>query len=176
MSEAANLKDGHALRVTRLVELFTVWVFETGTPHVDNFGNNRNGNFFWQYRADIKADRHVDAFETLSRDALAFQLFCDRPDFSLAADHSDVACIGLNGPTEHVLVLLMPTRDDDDVRVVIRYDLLKSLLKTFRVDSFGFWKAFGIRVDRPVINDRCAEAGNSGDLRDLGGDMSGSED
>src|SRR5262245_54288844 len=81
MPKAANRTGGHASCVTRLVELFAVWVFVTGTPHMANLGDNRNSNFFRQYGTDIKADRHVNALEAVSRDAFAFQLLCDRPDF-----------------------------------------------------------------------------------------------
>src|SRR5262245_57587563 len=116
--------------MTRLIKLFTVRVFETGTPNVDRFGHNRDGNFFRQHGADIESDGHVYTLEPVSRDAFALELIRDRTNFPLAADHPHISRISLNRPSQYILILLMPARDDDDVRVFIRNDLLKSLLET----------------------------------------------
>src|SRR5262245_39804167 len=101
------------LRVSRLVQFFTGWVFESSPAYMNNFGNNGDGNFLRQYGADIQTDGHVDALEPFPGNALAFELFCDRPDFSFAADHSYVACVGLSRPAKNVLIFLMPPSDDD---------------------------------------------------------------
>src|SRR5262249_5412877 len=61
MSKVTDLQDGHLSGMTRLIQLLTVWVFETRTPDVNHFSNNGYGNFFRQYRADIESDGHVYA-------------------------------------------------------------------------------------------------------------------
>src|SRR4030095_17077 len=155
--------------MTRLIKLFTVRVFETGTPDVDHFGDNGDGNFFRQHGADIKSDRHVYTLEPVSRDAFAFELIRDRTNFPLATDPPDISRISLNRPAQYILILLMPARDDDDVGIFIRDDLLKSLLETLRKDRFRFWKTFRIGIHRTVIDNRRAESGNGSNFLNLSG-------
>src|SRR5204862_3896053 len=96
----------------RLIELFAQGMLESNAPHMYDFGNDRNGDFFRQDSADIQADRHIHALDALARNAFTLQLFGNRADFALAADHADVACLGLNGPSQHVLIFLVAARDD----------------------------------------------------------------
>src|SRR5215467_2587953 len=145
--------------MTRLIKLFTIRVFEPGTPDVNHFGDDGDGDFFRQHGANIESDRHVYTVEPISRDAFTFELIRDRTNFPLAADHADISCIGLNRPAQYILILLMPTRDDDDVGIFIRNDLLKSFLETLRKDRFRFWKTFRIGIYRTVIHNRRTESG-----------------
>src|SRR5262245_59749554 len=97
----------------RLKKLLAEGMLEPRAPGVDDFRNDGNRDLLRQDRRDIQPDRHVNTLETLRRDALGLELFDDRADFALAADHPDVAGICLYGPSQHVLVFLVPARDDD---------------------------------------------------------------
>ena len=123
-----------ALRRQSLSEWSAQRMLEPDAPHVHDFSNDRDRDLLRQDCADIQADRHVHALEAFARNAFAFELLGNRADLALASDHADVAGLGLNGPSQDVLILLVAARDDDDVRVVGRHDLLERFLEALRID------------------------------------------
>src|SRR6267142_306280 len=148
-----------------LVELLAEGMLESGAPVVDHLGNNGHCDFFRQHRPDIQSDGHVHAFEAFPRNSFGCELLGNGTDLSLASNHSDVTGVGLNSPAQNVLIFLMTARNDDDVRVLVRDDLLERLIETFRVNGFRFGKALRVGIDRTVIDNRGLE---SGDCRNFG--------
>src|SRR5215467_11803820 len=105
-----------ASAVNRLKELFTYGMFEARAPDVNHLGNDSDGDFFRKHGADVEADGHINALQAFARNSFTLELFGNRANLPFAADHTDVASIGLYRPAEHVLIFLMAASDDDDVR------------------------------------------------------------
>ena len=112
-----------------LVQPLTQGMLESGTPHVNDFSNDRYRDLFGQDGSDIEADRHVNAFQAFSRDSLALELIGNGANLSFASDHSDVAGVRLHRPPQHVLIFLVTPRNDNHVCIVVGHDLVKSLLE-----------------------------------------------
>src|SRR5262249_54222986 len=143
---------------------------------VNDLGDDCNSDLFGKNRADIETNRHVHTIEPVARNALLRELRCDRLDFRPAANHADVTRIGLNRPSEDMLVFFIVARDDDHIRVLVGMELRGRLLQCPAYDVFRFGETFGTDKFRTVVDDGGAKTGNGGDFGNLKSDVSRAED
>src|SRR6266571_23411 len=83
--------------------------------HRNQLGCNRYRDFFRSDRPDIKTDGRVNPIEQLRCETLVLQFPKNRDRLPLRSDHTDVACLGLHGPTQDPHVVAVPPRNDHDV-------------------------------------------------------------
>src|ERR671936_437977 len=121
-----------------LIQLLAERMLEAGAPVMDDFSDDSDRNLLRRHRTDIQADRRVDAFEPLAGNTFTGELLGNGSNFPFAADHSDISCVGLNGPAQYILIFLVAARYDDHVRVFVGNDFAEGLLKTLGEDRFGF--------------------------------------
>ena len=99
----------------------------------------------------------MNTLQLLLCDTFGFHKFKSHVNFSFTADHPDISCRCCGRPLQHLLVLLMPSRYDDDVRSAINTQSPGDGCNVFGNSLIGFGKSFGISELRPVVNDSNVE-------------------
>ena len=80
-------------------------------------------------------------------------------NFTLAADHTNVACLTVVDLFQNLLVVLMPARDQNDVIVLTEIKRPPDVVKIHHDSCVRLGKTFCIGKGRPVINHFCFKAG-----------------
>jgi hypothetical protein len=100
-----------------------------GSPHCNHLSHNADGDFLGQNRVDVNAHRRKHTIQLFLRDAFFDQILKQRALLEAAADHSDESSLGVDSPSQYLLIFEVSTGDDDKVRKLVGNNLAKRRLK-----------------------------------------------
>src|SRR5438876_6462758 len=85
--------------------------------HGNELGQDADGDLLRRHRADVEADRRVDALQGDSGVPIGYQRVVDARDLRAAADQAEIAQLPRREGAQRLEVVGVATRDDDGVSV-----------------------------------------------------------
>src|SRR5579871_5852520 len=141
----------------------------------DEFGRDRDGDFFRRDGADVEPDGGVDAFEEAGGETLFLQLAGDGDGLALGPDHADISGLRLHRPAEDAHIVAVAARDDDDVGGFVGREPAHGLVEVFGNHLTGFGETLPVGVGVTVVNDDGVEARHFGSSIEVCGHMAGAK-
>src|SRR5205807_7714157 len=169
---------GRSLRLGWLRRLLSLdsFVLEIGgsAAHGNQFGCDANGDLFRGEGPDFQSPGGIHAIKKVRREAFAFERLIDGEHFALAADHAQIARLGLHGPGEHAHVVAMPARDDQEIGGGIRLQFGEGVFIT-GVDLGRHGEALEVGELLAIVDHTNGEAGGMRSVRHSYRDMPADE-
>src|SRR5580692_4312138 len=123
----------------------------TSATNCDEFCNNGYSDFCGCDGADVEADWSEDAFQTLRRNSLGFQLLVYRKDLTARSNHANVKGGSFYSPAEDLHVMTVTSGDDDNERTFAGSQAGHDLFHFAGMNFVGVGKAFSIRIEFAIV-------------------------
>ncbi len=154
-----RISFGRPMRSLRPAAGTMAAIIEREVPPGDQLGHDAHGDLEDGLRADVQAHRRRDSGQRLLADPVVEQGLADQLDLPLAADQADVTSGRRSQERERLLVVAMPSRDDQGERLRRDLQALQDAIDRADQASTGGREPFGRGVFGPVVNDPDVEVG-----------------